>query len=215
MIPFHKKRSLLHLTLLLFCITAIGQTNATDTELWTSVGLEYEASKAWSFEIEEALRLKDNIGAIDQYFTQVTASYKLFKGTRIGLGGRYSRSNDNSGAVQGYENRFRFNVDASYKYDVNRFTLRHRLRYQNRNELGVSSADGDIARQRFRFKTSLGYNIRKWKLDPKISGEVFNSFATGQQSSFNRYRLVLETAYKFKNAGRNAKETRCIRISFF
>ena len=128
MIHLHKTNAIIPIIFLVFSLTAIGQTTATDTELWTSIGLEYEASSKWSFEIEEALRLKDNIGAVDQYFTQLTASYKLFKGTRIGVGGRYIRRNDNRGAIQGYEDRFRFHIDATYKYDINRFSLRHRLR---------------------------------------------------------------------------------------
>lgn len=190
------------LVFFLFVTPSNAQEEDTDTALWTSIGIIYEASDKWTFGLEEQLRFKDNIGAIDQYFTELSAGYAIFKNAELGVGLRYIRRNDNRGNIQGYEDRLRFQIDASYKHKLGRLSFKHRLRYQNRNELGISADEGDIARQRLRFKTAISYNIQNWKLDPKFSAELFNGFAENQESEFNKYRFTLETAYKFKQAGR-------------
>ncbi len=119
------------------------------------------------------------------------------------MGFRYIRNNDTNGNIQGYENFFRYNIDLSYRHKLDRLGLKYRVRYQNRNEIGLSSSEGDIARQRFRFKTTFDYNIRNWKLDPELSGELFNGFRkNGTENGFDKYRISLGTSYKVKKIGR-------------
>ena len=173
-----------------------------DLESWTSISLKYKLNKKWSFELEEQLRLDENISEIGEYFTQLNAEYSISKNFDIGGGLRYIRENDNKGNIQGYENHFRFNLDASYKHKINNFSIKYRLRYQNKNELGVSTDDGDYANQNMRFKTSVGYDIKNWKLDPKFSAEIFNHFEEGEDNGFSKYRLTLGTDYKIKHFGK-------------
>ncbi|WP_367889222.1 DUF2490 domain-containing protein [Polaribacter reichenbachii] len=77
----------------------------------------------------------------------------------------------------------------------------YRLRYQNKNELGVSYDEGDYSKTNIRFKTSLAYNFSNWKLDPKFSAEIFNKFQEDEENGFSKYRLTLGTDYKIKNFG--------------
>ena len=176
--------------------------DTSDLESWNSLGLEYKLNKKWSFELEEQLRLDENISEIAEYFTQLETRYSITKKIDIGLGLRYIRENDNEGNVQGYENHFRYNVDALYKHKINDFTLKYRLRYQNKNELGVSSSDGDYAKQYLRLKAAVEYNFKNWKLDPKFAAEIFNRFENGDVDQYNKYRLTLGTDYKIKNFGK-------------
>lgn len=188
---------------LLSTLNGYSQSEDTsDLESWNSLGLEYKLNKKWSFGLEEQLRLDKNISEISEYFTQLETKYAITKKFDIGLGLRYIRENDNEGNVQGYENHFRFNVDASYKHKINDFTLKYRLRYQNKNELGVSSSDGDYAKQYLRLKAAVAYNFKNWKLDPKFSAEIFNRFENGDVDQYNKYRLTLGTDYKIKNFGK-------------
>lgn len=188
---------------LLSTLNGYSQSEDTsDLESWNSLGLEYKLNKKWSFGLEEQLRLDENISEISEYFTQLETKYAITKKFDIGLGLRYIRENDNEGNVQGYENHFRFNVDASYKHKINDFTLKYRLRYQNKNELGVSSSDGDYAKQYLRLKAAVAYNFKNWKLDPKFSAEIFNRFENGDVDQYNKYRLTLGTDYKIKNFGK-------------
>lgn len=173
----------------------------TDFETWSSIGLEFKATKKLSFGVEQHLRLKTNSSEIDTYFTQLEGSYFLFNGFALGSGLRYIRKNDTKGKIQGYENHFRFHIDASYKHKINRFSLKYRLRYQNKNELEVSSDEGDYAKQHIRLKASVDYAINNWKLDPKIAMELFNQFGEEDQG-LSKLRWTLSTDYKLKKLGK-------------
>ncbi|MGB5419020.1 DUF2490 domain-containing protein [Algibacter sp.] len=198
----HKYNKLFYFSLLLLCMLFVKTSDAQsdDTnhlESWNSIGVEYKLNKKWSFELEEQLRLDEDITEIAEYFTQLGAEYSLMKNFKLGGGLRFIRENDNEGNVQGYENHFRFNVDATYKHKINDFQLKYRLRYQNKNELSVD----DYANQQLRFKTGIEYNIKKWKLDPKFSAEIFNQIGQENDNGFKKYRLTLGTDYKIKNFG--------------
>jgi hypothetical protein len=53
-----------------------------------------------------------------------------------------------------------------------------------------------------RFKTSVGYNIKGWKLDPEISAELFNHFEKNEENGFDKYRLSIGTDYDLKKYGK-------------
>ncbi|MDV7186362.1 DUF2490 domain-containing protein [Lutibacter sp. TH_r2] len=168
-----------------------------DLESWTAANIKYKLNKKWAFDLEAQLRLKDDISEISQYFGELNATYSVTKKISLGGGIRYIKKNDNVGNIQGYEDHFRFHADASYKHKINNFKLKYRLRYQNKNELGVDDYDN----QHFRFKTSVEYNFKNWKLDPEISGEIYNHLEKGEENGFDKYRLTIGTEYKIKNAG--------------
>ncbi|WP_282054165.1 DUF2490 domain-containing protein [Maribacter luteus] len=183
--------------------SGISQSVDTDDlESWTSIGLKYKLNKKWSFTLEEQLRLDENISEISKYFTELDAEYSISKSFDIGGGIRYIRNNDNEGNIQGYENHLRFHVDATYKHKINAFSLKYRLRYQNKNELGVDNSEGDYANQNIRFKTSVEYDFKNWKLDPEFSAEIFNHFEEGDDNGFSKYRFTLGTDYKIKDYGK-------------
>lgn len=196
-----KKTYLSLLLSIMFASVSFAQTESDDMETWTSVRLRYKASKKWSFELQEQFRLKENSSVTDQYFTQLTSKYKLTKKLALGLGLRYIRRNDNQGKIQGFEDHFRYHFDLSFKHSLDRFTFNHRLRYQNKNELGVSEEEGDFAKKNIRLKTAVTYNVRKWKLDPKLSAEIFNKSHEGGTNGFSKYRVTLGTSYDLKKAG--------------
>ena len=193
---------LIVLNAILFTSLNFAQTADSDWASWSTMGVEYKLNKKWSFGLEEQFRLKENFSEVDAFFTELNAEYTLFKDFKMGVGARYIRENDNKGNIQGYENHFRFQVDAMYKHQINNLEIGYRLRYQNKNELGVSTDEGDEANQSIRFKTSLEYNFKNWKFDPKFSAEIFNKFQDGDESGFNKYRLTLGTDYKIKNFGK-------------
>ncbi len=180
----------------------IGYSQNSDLANWTTIGLEYKLNKKFSFQFEEQVRLKENISQIDEYFTEISTEYDLTKHFSIGAGARYIRENDNKGNIQGYEDHFRFQADATYKHKIDQFSLKYRLRYQNKNELGISKSEGDYANQHVRFKTSIGYNIKGWKLDPEFSAEIFNHFEENETNGFDKYRLSIGTDYDLKKYGK-------------
>lgn len=199
-----------NLTLLICCVAVIAtSTFATaqtgtyytvqDLEFWSSVEFKYKYSKKWSFSLEEQLRLRDNASNVDIYFTELGLNYKLNKHFNAGFNGRFIYDNDDVGKIQGYENHFRWNADLSYSHSAGDFDFDYRLRYQSKNELGISELDGDIPRNVFRFKYGVDYNFKSWKLDPEFSAEIFNEVQPDNE--FDKIRFTLGTSYKTKNYG--------------
>lgn len=168
-----------------------------DFNIWSAAELRYELDKNWSFGIEGQIRLKENVSVIDEYFGEISVQRKLSKGFRLRNGFRFIRENDNQGNIQGYENHIRFHLDLIYKHDLDRLTFKYRLRYQNKNELGITRRGGDYAAQRIRLKTTGEYDFRNWKLDPELSGEIFNSFEKkGSENGFDKFRINFGTTIR-------------------
>ncbi|MFD1293063.1 DUF2490 domain-containing protein [Lutibacter holmesii] len=195
------------LILLAFTLFVVQKNQAQDEDLndwesWNSIGIKYKLNKKWAFELEQHLRLKENFSEIKKYITQVGVQYNITKKFKVGAAARYISKNDNTGNIQGYEDYFRFHLEASYKHKVDDFTFGYRLRYQNKNELGVSPSEGDYANQHLRFKASVGYNIKNWKLDPEVSAEIFNHFEEGEENGFDRYRITVGSEYNMKAYGK-------------
>lgn len=182
--------------------TQTDDDDSSDFATWSSIVIEYKLNKKWIFSLGEQLRLKNNSSEIDEYFSQFETGYKILKNVKLGVGARFIRFNDNRGNLQGYENHFRFHLNATYNHKLNDFSFEYRLRYQNKNEMGITVSEGDYAKQNIRFKTGIQYNIKKWPLDPKFSAEVYNRFEEDDENRFSKYRLTLGTVYKIKNFGR-------------
>lgn len=170
-----------------------------DFESWTSATLSYKINKKFKVGLGQELRLKDNSSVVDQYFTNGFLKYDLFKPLTLGTEFRYIRKNDNIGNIQGYENHFRYALQATFKQDISRLSLKYRLQFQNRNELGLSSTNESIPVQKLRFKLGGTYNIPKWKLDPELSVEMFRTL--GDFNDFSKIRTTIGTEYKIKKSG--------------
>ena len=200
----NKKTALiaLILTFLFFQKNYAQEEDLNDWESWNSIGIKYKLNKKWTFELEEHLRLKENISEIDKYFTELGAKYNITKQFKVGAAARYITKNDNTGNIQGYDDFFRFHLEAIYKHKIQDFSFGYRLRYQNKNELGVSASEGDYANQHLRFKASVAYNIKNWKLDPEVSAELFNHFEKGETNGFDKYRVTIGTEYNMKKYGK-------------
>jgi hypothetical protein len=194
-------KPLLWMWLFFLSVAAMGQEQRY-LQSWYTIDLGYEPNKKWDFEFSNQLRLQHNPSEIAQYFTEISARRKIIKDFKLGGGLRYTRENDTRGNVQGYRNQFRYHLDAFYGQKWDDFKFQWRLRYQNRDELGFSRADGDTPVQRIRFKTSLEYTIPNWKLDPEVAGELFSRFQQGDEARIDRYRITVGTSYRIKKAGR-------------
>lgn len=180
--------------ILFMSIWTYGQESAItrDLESWSSLNLIYKINKKWTMALQGQLRLENNSSEVDQYFGQLNLEYSPFKNIEFTGALRYIKKNDNTGNIQGYENHFRYHLDALYKSSLNRFKFKYRVRYQNKNELSVD----DVSKQYVRFKTELEYNIKKWKLDPEISGELFHSVGAASDKQLEGYRLTIGTSFK-------------------
>lgn len=197
-----KQTSVIFLSIFLIGVYSSNAQDVNDLELWSSAKFQYKHNKYWKFGLEEQLRLKNDISEIGQYFTQLTSKYELENNLGFGLGLRFIQKNDTKGKIQGYEPHFRIHFDASYKHKIKQISLKYRLRYQNKNEIGVTPSDGDFPKQHVRFKAGFDYNFKQWKLDPMVAAELFHRFVKDEENRFNKYRFTFGTEYKFKKIGK-------------
>jgi hypothetical protein len=172
-----------------------------DLETWSSAGVKLNLDKRWEFGLSEQLRLKTNSSVVSSYFTAFKINYIGWKRWELGGGFRFLRDNDTKGGIQGFENHSRYHIELAYKHKINRFKLAYRLRFQRKNELGVSEDEGDYPNRYLRLKLGLGYNLKNWKLDPKFSTEIFRHYEQGEENGFDKIRWTIGTEYKMKKLG--------------
>lgn len=197
---------LLLCSLLFFNDKAVGQdwrpSYNRDTHTWLSAGMRYKLSPKFIFSAEQELRM-DSFGTqLDQYFTQLEGTWKFLPKWSITVGARHIHELDNTGNEQGFEQHFRFHIDLQNKFKVGSLTFSNRLRYQNRNELGRTQFQGDYTNIFWRYKNSVEWNIKDWKLDPKLSYELFLHRQIGALNGFTQYRISLATTYNLNKKNR-------------
>ncbi len=175
----------------LVLVSAVWASDTHDYALWTSGGASAKISKKLSASAKVQLRLKDNVSAIDQYFSDVAVGYEFFKMIEVGTSLRFARDNDNSGAKQGYENIFKYSLNIATKNKIGNLSIKNRFKLQNK--INLTDLDEDNY-QYFRFKTSLGYGLKEFGLSPAVSAEVYYPYYVG--AKLDRLRLGIGTGYK-------------------
>jgi hypothetical protein len=186
---------------LLFCtsaLPAIAQGSETAFGSWTGIELRYSISD-FTFSLEEELRLKDDLKALDELFTEISAEYEPGKNLEFGTGIRFIRNNDNTGGIQGNENLYRYHIDAVYKASLKKLRLRQRVRYQNKNEIGSNNRYITSVNQHLRYKSAATYKIRNWKADPQFAVELFYQLGKRRPNEFDKIRWTLGTDLSLGN----------------
>lgn len=181
--------------------TNAQSNNSSDVESWNLIQVAYKPTKKLKFDIEGQLRFKDNISVIDRYIVQLGTEYSIYKQIKIGGALRYINKNDNVGQIQGYENYLRYNFDVSNKHKIERLWIKYRFRFQNRKEFEENVFSNDFDTPYFRYKLSFGYNIKKSKLEPDISGELFHPIGGEERTGVNAFRFTFGASYSLKDYG--------------
>ena len=199
------KQKYFSFALIVFSILSVQMTiaqNNSDLEGWSSVGLNLKATKKLSFSVSEQLRSRNDISTVKNYFTQIKANYEVLKNFELGGGIRYITRNDDVGNKQGLESFFRYQFDANYTQKINKIGVLLRLRYQNKNQLGMSEEEGDIAQEFIRTRIGLGYKIKAVKLNVRLFAEHFNQPNNSKlEYTETRTRYTLKLSRKFKKIG--------------
>ena len=179
--------------------------NSNDLEGWSAIQLDVRANEKIAFSISEHLRYRNDITTVSTYFTQVEAGYEIVKDLELTGGVRFIKKNDDVGKKQGIESHFRYQFDANFKHDIKRIGLSYRFRYQNKNELGFSEDEGDIAKEQFRFLLGVGYKLYPLNIVFKLKGEFFSTFLNGAVGDkIDRQRFTFSASRKFHRFGKIA-----------
>ena len=188
--------------MLLLVVNSVDAQNDNDLEGWSAVELNLKATKKLSFSVAEHLRFRNDISTVKNYFTQIKVNYEILKNLELGAGVRYITKNDDVGGQQGYDPFFRYQFDAAYRHKIEKVDLFFRLRYQNKNQLGRSESEGDIAKEFIRSRFGVGYKIKPLKLTLRLFAEHFNQPNNSKiEQSETRMRYTLKLNRRFKKIG--------------
>ena len=140
---------------------------------WTSIGIETKLPYSLKLEFEQELRLKDQLTAFHQSFSEVSLSYKVFDGLNIKIPYRY--------AFFDKKIKQRLSLGGSYKYSVKTINLKYRTRFQRSFEKDM--APEDLTRNKFTIEYKLGK-----KIEPYVSWELFHLYNTNNDQ-YDEYRV--------------------------
>jgi hypothetical protein len=144
-----------------------------DTHTWTSIGFEKNLPHSFSLEIEQELRIKDQLSTFSQTFSEVSLSYKVIDGLNISIPYRYAVFDDKI--------KQRLSLGASYKYKFNPISLKYRTKLQRSFEKEKTHE------YLIRNKLIIEYKLSK-KIEPFFSGELFHQFNTNN-NQLDEYRV--------------------------
>lgn len=191
---------------LFFCVAISSYAQRSernpDLETWSSFNARIRLGEKWEINLKEQLRLKSISSQLDRLVTELEFRRSLSQSWRFTIGLRHLGINDNIGDIQGFKHHFRYHIDFRHSCKSERIGFKNRFRFQRRNELGISSLQGDYPSNYFRLKTSLEINIRKWKWDPILTNEYFYRREIGELNGFNKCRTGIETRYKLSEGKR-------------
>ena len=160
------------LSLIVFSPFSKAQIN--DANLWTSASLKTDITDNLTMSYEMCTRFYKNVTALDNYYNELGAEYKIIKGFAVGIDYRYSYKNKESYFETVH--RFCFNTSYGIKFDDLGLRVKFRARYQIPfNRLGtVNDNIYPDTKNTLRFKLSADYvpvNV-KW-LQPFVSFEIY------------------------------------------
>ncbi|MGH1335232.1 MAG: DUF2490 domain-containing protein [Aureispira sp.] len=183
----------------------LRQTNDEhDTRLWVGLQYKHSFSKAWSMQIDLQTRLKEHLSVLDRGLLDLSFSYqhpknKVLKLFKFETGARFFTINDIQGNKQGPKFGYRLYGSITLKKSWKRLAFAYRFQYQNQTVI-PRYFDGEAElweqEQTLRNRISLGYNFKKWKLDPEITAGIFFPLEQADNQGFSRLRLGLGTKYK-------------------
>ena len=152
-----------------------------DFQLWNTLNLSKKINKSFRADIKYGARFRENASLLSTQFIDFKVKYKENRSWSFAIGYRsisdYTISNN-------LILKNRFYADAYFSKKLKRyfFSLRNRVLTQLSNNVSK-----EVVRQKYK----LAYNIKKTKLSPSISIELFYSL----ENYFYKTRNSFELAY--------------------
>ena len=174
------------ITLILFILgTKISPAQDNEWNTWGSIKFSKDIGEKFNFSLTPELRFTDQFD-IDEYLVEAGLEYQPVKFLELGAQYRFLINERETKSTE-YFHRVAF--DAKGKYEIKRFNFQLRTRYTNYNEF--DSDDDNETYLRYRLKTE--YNLKKSKLTPVVSIELFHQL---KDKEINKIRYSLGAEYK-------------------
>ena len=167
-------------------------------ENWLSGNISLKLNNHWKFKLENQLRIDLDNGSIERNFTEFQIEEKISKSLSWGISYRYILRNIDF--EEGLAKYNRYNYYCIFKHNLgnkNRFKIEYKIQSQRRRETFTNTNKyvGEL-RKYWRIKTLLSYNVKNWKLDPKVGIEFFLRNINHLPGQYNRYRISIGTKKK-------------------
>lgn len=184
------------LILLSFLLVSKGLFAQYEYMTWAELGVEAKVTKR--FKLSGELNGRFGSSGLETFFPQVGVQFKAAKWFKPSVEYRLIIDKNKIG---NYHATNRLNINADFGYEVKRFDLGLRVRYQFAfNSLSQSSYDADFD-QALRMKPGIKYNIKGSKITPEISAEFFYNPMYGPLSpGFNKVRGAAGFKWNLKGA---------------
>lgn len=209
----------------LLCATFVVGQESEPGGMWTAIGAEKSITKQWSAGVELEFRSKGFTLDRDRFAAQIGTDYELIKNLKLGVS--YSwlnvdddyKFNDDSIRTDYFQNRHRFNLQATWKFKAGDFSFQFRERAQGtfKDDSDRLKENGKVNENRinpeyvWRNRLKMSYGKKKMPWSPYVSLETYyllnepemlrfyNSAATDyteKSGYFTKLRYTLGIEYK-------------------
>ena len=173
-----KYRFLMGLTLALACLSPRVAAQEADYTTWLKMGAQYEVSERWEVSGGLEWRTKQDVGTTDRLGLDVAAKYEVLPFLKLGAG--YEVHYRNRGD-EGWKFRHRYHADGTLSAKWMRVKVSLRERFQH-------TWNAEEKELRLRSRLKLAYDIRRCKLEPYASVEMYNGLSRGEHFDVARMR---------------------------
>ncbi|MDG2343468.1 MAG: DUF2490 domain-containing protein [Flavobacteriales bacterium] len=167
-------------------------------ENWLSGNINLKVNKHWKFNLENQTRFSlDNIN-FERNFTEFQIEKNIASWISWGVSYRYILKKQAFDENIANYNRYNYFWILKHHLDKNeRLNIQYKIQSQRRRETfsNTNKYVGEL-RKYWRIKTVLSYNIKNWKLDPKVGVEFFLRSNEHPTDQYNKYRISLGTKKK-------------------
>jgi hypothetical protein len=158
-----------------------------DVQLWTEVGLRYDATEKVSLSFDQQVRFDDDVSRLGAVMPEFGVNYNVTDWIRVGVGYRLEYERDNSGDLVV---RHRIDGGARLRANLGDVRLEYRLVYQE----GIRPRSKDQYRHAIRNRGDIAYRgLKPWI--PAVSVELFHAIDEGDTIHLDKIRTTVGTAY--------------------
>jgi hypothetical protein len=156
---------------------------------WISATVTYDLPKKFNFNLTEEARLRNISGSLlNQMHTDFELGYKVHKRVDVACIYRFAQKREDN---HYFYSRHRFTAQASYDNKYKRLEYTYRARYQYQTKRYKEDIFDEIPDQYLRNRLKLTYNIRKTKVEPYLSYEIFSPLNRYKEQVIDEFRIGL------------------------
>lgn len=181
---------LLFLAILCLFYPDENKAQTSDFSTWTRLGIQTDLGSRFELEATEGIRFNNNSSQLDEIYTELSLGFSPWK--FLELCGNY-RFIHNQKADGSRENLHRFDIDLNLKSEIQRFGFKYRLRWENYPTFANENPDHVFY---LRHKLGVDYDIRKCKITPYFSAELFHKFRDSKANELRKLRYSAGASYK-------------------